>query len=190
MSSLSVEWAEGEGFVCSVFEVPNEGLMDDSSGGGGWIPSRAFLEREEEFDIVMVPYEEIDASKDDERGVPPRTSTSVSDSSDLPMGVICRRSTDEAYLSRWGRDHFDEQYAKYGVHTIWNWERDSGLKPCPVYMRHCVLASQKCGRECYDSFLDETFLVNRTTTIREYLKSNPGLMGVVPPEELKERYGG
>ena len=189
MSSLSVEPCDGQSFICSVFEVPNDGLgVSADAGTDSWIPSRAFLEREEEFDIVMVPYEEFDANDNDQ--VPLRTSTSISDDSDQPMGIICRRSTDEHYFSRWGKDHFNRQYSQYGIDTIWNWGTESGLKPCPVYMRHCVLASQNCGKECHDSFLDETYLVDRKTTIREYLKINPGLMDVEPPEELKHRYGG
>jgi hypothetical protein len=182
MSSLSVEECIGESFICSVFEVPNDGLSDVATKNGigsGWIPSRAFLEREEEFDIVMVPYEELSEA-----------TPVISDTANPPMGVICQRSTDEAYISRWGWDHFHKQYKQYGIHTIWGWGADSGLKPCPVYMRHCVLASQNCGTICHDSFLDETYLVDRETTLREYLKMNPGLMDVEPPEELKHRYGG
>ncbi|KAL7483000.1 hypothetical protein ACHAW6_008643 [Cyclotella cf. meneghiniana] len=215
MSSLSAECEEGHSFVCSAFEVPR------SEWGEGGIPSRAFLEREEEFDIVVVPYLEddrknrrraegdrVEEEKENEEyagekdgGVPSRMDTLVSsDASRLScggqqrrrqrMGVMCRRSTDEAYIERWGKSHFDEQYTKYGIDTIWNWKRDSGLKPCPVYLRHCVLASLRCGEECYESFLDETFLVDRRTTIREYLKSNPHIMDLQPPEELRERYGG
>ena len=49
MSSLSCEYEEGQSFVCSVFEVPNEGLTAVASNGnqktGSWIPSQAFLER-------------------------------------------------------------------------------------------------------------------------------------------------
>ncbi|KAL7508816.1 hypothetical protein ACHAXN_007111 [Cyclotella atomus] len=188
MSSLSVEECDGHSFVCSVFEVPNDGLSDTATEERkGWIPSRAFLEREEEFDIVMVPYDEFGTGSDQ---VPSRTSTSVSDSSDQPMGVICRRFTDEAYVSRWGQQHFDKQYTQYGIDTIWNWGEESGLKPCSVYLRHCVLASQSCGKECHDSFLDETYLVDRKTTIREYLKMNPEVMKTEPPPELKHRYGG
>lgn len=189
ISSLSVEQYDGKGFICSVFEVPNNGLSDTyNKNDKGWIPSRAFLEREEEFDIVMVPYKEIGAR---DNQVPNQSITSISeDCSDLPMGVICRRSTDEAYISRWGQEHFNKQYKEYGVNTIWNWEEESGLKPCSVYLRHCVLASQRCGKDCHDSFLDETYLVDRKTTVREYLEMNPELMDSEPPEELKHRYGG
>ncbi|KAL7543658.1 hypothetical protein ACHAXR_012952 [Thalassiosira sp. AJA248-18] len=210
MSSLSCEYERGHSFICSVFEVPNEGLSALSSDG--WIPSQAFLEREEEFEIAMVPFEELTSMDGDIGMVPMRTETSLSDdtatsssSTDKPSiknGVICRRSTDEAYLAQWGETHWRSQYLKYGVKTIWNWDRDSGLRPCPAYLRHCVLASWNCGGAndswtsdsaggmCYQSFLDETYLVDRETTIRDYLKQHPGVMEREPPESLRERYGG
>lgn len=238
MSSLSCEIAEGQSFVCSVFEVPNAGLSaatataaaaddDAKTDGRGWIPSRAFLEREEEFEIAMVPYENLtplDADNNDT--APMRTETSLSDDTTTSTasssssgssaekksqmkkeGVICRRSSDEAYISQWGRARWETQYLKYGVETIWNWKRDSGLRPCPVYLRHCVLASWNCGGGakgdavgwsadddngglCYNSFLDDTYLVDRKTTIRAYLKQYPDVMTMEPPEGLRERYGG
>lgn len=204
MSSLSCEYEEGESFVCSVFEVPNQGLS--SSGGGddtkaGWIPSRAFLEREEEFEISMVPYEEL-SSFGEAVDCMGDATTSGSSSSTRKRGVICCRSTDEAYIDLWGEAHFQKQYTKHGVKTIWNWTRDSGLRPCPAYLRHCVLASwgadgeehpwssDGAGGRCYNSFLDDTYLVDRKTTIREYLKQHPSVMTTEPPEYLKERYGG
>jgi hypothetical protein len=55
MSSLSVESCPGsDGFVATVFDVPNDSMMQDG------IPSLAFLEREEEFDIIQVPFEEME----------------------------------------------------------------------------------------------------------------------------------
>ena len=62
----------------------------------------------------------------------------------------------------------------------------------PVYLRHCVLAAKNCGSSecCYNSFLDETYLVDRVTTIRDYLKQHPEVMDTEPPNNLKERYGG
>jgi len=203
MSSLSCEYEEGHSFICSVFEVPNEGLsatVSNESGGddnndkqtGNWIPSQAFLEREEEFEISMVPYEEL--NEDD----------AVSNkNNDKKRGVICRRSTDNAYIAQWGTKHFHQQYRQYGVETIWGWDKDSGLRPCPVYLRHCVLASWNCGNAnddswssnkegdvCYNSFLDDTYLVDRQTTIRDYLKQYPDVMKTEPPDDLRERYGG
>ncbi len=225
----SVEYIEGHSFVCAVFEVPNEGLsavVSDGSQTGKWIPSQAFLEREEEFEIVMVPYEEMGAvddvsPSDDGAAVVSEISINIDDSegSDCEVdgdestesikmsskqGIVCRRSTDKAYLSQWGQDHFQKQYLDYGVKTIWGWDENSGLRPCPVYLRHCVLASwnsdnvgsewsnvdDERGGICYDSFLDETFLVDRKTTVREYLKQFPKIMELEPPEELRERYGG
>ena len=244
MSSLSCEYEEGRSFVCSAFDVPRDAgrsrpEADAPPGGGGggfagtaagsdWIPSQAFLEREEEFEIALVPYVELTpshADDDDDAAVAVGTGTSprddgnrtttatggvvgvgVVDFAPVKMGVICRRSTDEAYVSLWGRDRFEGRYLKYGVEAIWGWSRDSGLRPCPAYLRHCVLASWNFGgggREndrwsdidgaggvCYDSFLDETYLVDRETTVREYLTKYPGIMKAEPPEELRERYGG
>lgn len=223
MSSLSCEYEEGHSFICSVFEVPNEGLSaatssDGDEKAGNWIPSQAFLEREEEFEIAMVPYEELLQTGDDGDGtVPMRAETSLSEDttttsesdinerSPIKHGVICRRSTDEAYISLWGEEHWQVQYEKYGVKTIWNWDKDSGLRPCPVYLRHCVLASWNCGGgtvsgdswssdgaggPCYNSFLDDTYMVDRKTTIRKYLKQYPNVMELQPPEILRERYGG
>jgi len=194
MSSLSCEYVEGSSFICSVFEVPNEGLSSTNTNGNNWIPSQAFLEREEEFDIAMVPYEELTEDI---------SSWSTTNDASVKKGVICRRSTDESYISQWGIDHFNKQYKQFGVDTIWSWDETSGLRPCPVYLRHCVLASWNCGKEnndswsidgkgglCYNSFLDETYLVDRKTTIRQYLKQHPKVMNIEPPEELKLRYGG
>jgi len=67
---------------------------------------------------------------------------------------------------------------------------DSGLRPCATYLRHCVLASINMGKLCHDSFLDDTYLVDRETTIRSYLEKYPEIMNTSPPPELRERYGG
>lgn len=231
MSSLSCEYHEGQSFICSVFEVPNEGLSaastsdgdEKKAGSNNWVPSQAYLEREEEFEIAMVPYYEemisMDGVDNVNNIVPMRTETSLSEdtttSSDSNTekptaikkeGVICCRSTDEAYISLWGEDHWKRQYLNFGVKTIWGWGKDSGLRPCATYLRHCVLASWNCGGgetnndsswssdgsggRCYNSFLDETYLVDRKTTIRDYLKRYPDVMSTEPPESLRERYGG
>lgn len=174
-SSLSVEPCEGASFVASVFSVPNnDNNMLDANG----VPSAAFREREEEYSIIPVSYQELAGG-----------TTSSHDES-TSTAIICTRSTDEAYLQQWGQERFDEYYAKYGIHTIWGWKPDSGLRPCAVYLRHCYLAAASMGKVCLDSFLDETFLVDRVTTIREYLEKNPHVMETRPPLELAERYGG
>ena len=106
------------------------------------------------------------------------------------LGILCTRSTDEAYLQQWGRERFDEHFTKYGVDTIWNWAPDSGLRPCPIYLRHCYLAAQGMGDVCFNSFLDETFLVDRKTTIRQYVQEHPEVLETEPPPDLEERYCG
>lgn len=165
------------GFICSVFEVPRDQVYKDEEGIDGKIiskPTGAFLEREEEFDIVEVPFVELS----DQDG-------------EAKKGTLCTRYTDEEFVERWGKDRFEENYGKYGIKTIWGWERDSGLRPCRVYLRHCYLAAQSMGRVCFDSFLDETFLVDRCTTIREYINQHPGLIeNTIPPPGFEERYSG
>jgi hypothetical protein len=169
MSSLSAEYSEGDpGFVCSIFEVPNDDMMSNG------LPSAAFLEREEEFNILEVPYIDfLNPDKDESK-----------------RAVLCTSSTDEAYLRLWGQDRFEKHYGQYGVQKIWGWERNSGLRPCAVYFRHCYLAAKSMGEECYDSFLDDTFLVDRKTTVREYIQRFPEVLDVMPPPELVERYSG
>lgn len=168
MSSLSTEPCPGHpGFVCAVFEVSSQNMMKDG------VPSKAFLEREEEFNIVTgIKY------------------ASVEDPNATGFGILCTKSTDEAYLARWGEERFENSYRKYGISTIWGWGKDSGLRPCPVYLRHCYLAAKGLGDECFESFLDEKFLVDRVTTIREYLGSNPHVLDAQPPSELVGRYSG
>ncbi|KAG7364978.1 hypothetical protein IV203_038181 [Nitzschia inconspicua] len=82
ISSLSAEPCPGHaGFVCSVFEVPNSDMMSENG-----VPSLAFLEREEEFNILPdVVYHGLDS--------PDATGT----------GILCTSSDDETYLSRWER---------------------------------------------------------------------------------------
>jgi hypothetical protein len=171
MSSLSAEPVEGySGFICTVFEVPNKDMMEDG------LPSQAFLEREEEFSIIEVPYMNLK----EESGT---TET-------VKKGILCVASTDEEYFKRWGSERFDDHFRKYGIEQIWGWSGDSGLKPCPVYMRHCYLAAQKMGDECFNSFLDDTYLVDRETTLRGYLEKYPEVLDCSPPPELVERYSG
>ena len=173
MSSLSAEYCEGfPGFIACAFDVSNHnGAMMQNTG----VPSEAFLEREEEFDICTVPYYEL---------------SSDGANMQLKQGILCARSSDEAYLQRWSKERFDDHFTKYGIDTIWNWKPDSGLRPCAVYLRHCYLAAKNMGDKCFTSFLDETFLVDRTTTIRQYVDQYPQVLEQRPPPELAERYCG
>ena len=166
MSSLSAEPYEGEGFVVCVFDVdqPSQEEMEE------------FRKREEEFELVPASFTELDS------GI-------------TGSGLICSASTDAAFIERWGQDTFDAKYVSYGIHSIWDdWGTDSGIRPCPVYLRHCVLATSKEGVDsrARDSFLDETFLADRKTTVRRYLESDLGahVMRSEPPQSLIGRYSG
>lgn len=197
-SSLSAEEIEycgnnrndGEnlgGFICSVFEVPRDQVYFDETDNDGRIvatkPTGAFLEREEEFDIVEVPFLDFSESNSD----PDKTAERAT-----KLGTLCTRFTDQGYVERWGKQRFDENYGRFGIDTIWGWEADSGLLPCRVYLRHCYLAAKSMGSECLDSFLDETVLVDRRTTIRQYLEEQePDLIETtIPPPGFEQRYSG
>lgn len=165
MASLSAEYCAGNvGFVAAVFDVSSTNMMKDG------VPSQAFLEREEEFDIIEVPYQDVDG--------------------ETKRGILCAASTDEKYMQRWGKEHFVERYEQYGIDTIWHWRHDSDIKPCAVYLRHCYLAAKSMGDECFNSFLDDTYLVDRTTTLRQYMEHHPEVLDTRPPSELAERYCG
>ena len=81
-------------------------------------------------------------------------------------GLCCLRSTDEAYIALWGRELYELKYIKgAGVESIWL---------CPtaadrvMHIRHCMLAVE-ARPGVSGSFLDDTFLIDRRSTIREYL---------------------
>lgn len=175
MSSLCAEYCPGASIICSVFEVDNEDGKFLEGDERELVPSMAFREREEEFEIIPnVAFLDLNS--------PSYSGTS--------SGILCTRSTDESYIQRWGEERFKTKYKKYGIDTIWGWENDSGLRPCGPYLRHCVLAATKLGKECLDSFLDDTVLVDRKTTVRDYLRQYPAVMHTLPPPDLRERYGG
>jgi hypothetical protein len=84
-----------------------------------------------------------------------------------------------------------ERYKSFGITSIWDWNTpDSGILPCSVYLRHIYLACSSAGEEMLNSFLDETYLADRVTTIRQYIEANPDVLTQEPPESLKERYNG
>lgn len=165
IASLSTWPSPHHGFVACAYQIPR----------AEWEP---LAEREEEFDFIEAEFEPLEED---------------AEQLDRNVGFMCTRSTDEKLktTSLW------ERYVKYlepayGHVNVWGWSADSGIRPCPVYTRHCVLAVQKEGVPQYarDSFLDETFLVDQQTTLREYLAANPHVMSTLPPEEFRERYSG
>lgn len=103
------------------------------------------------------------------------------------MAVLCAKNTDDNYRARrCPPEEFERRWAKHGVTKIW---RDDIL-PCRVYLRHCVLAAQHFCPEAYENFLDQTYLGDRTTTVRQYLKVHPDIMQELPPPSLAQRYCG
>uniref|UniRef100_A0A7S4V1G2 Uncharacterized protein n=2 Tax=Alexandrium monilatum TaxID=311494 RepID=A0A7S4V1G2_9DINO len=134
----------------------------------GIIPE--FEEREMEFELRRVSFEGLDGAPGGE-------------------GLLCCRSTDEAVQARWGMKAHDG-LRPFGIDTIWGWEPSSGLRPCPVYARHCLLAARSVGPDVEKSFLEETFLIDRKTTFGSYLEAHPEVLETLPPSSLAERYSG
>lgn len=165
IASLSTRPEPKSSFVACAYQIPR----------AEWEPLE---QREEEFAFVEAEFEPLE---DDA----PNLGTK--------FGLMCTRSTDEKMkqTSLWERY---EKYLRpyYGDVSVWGWAADSGIRPCPVYCRHCVLAVQKEGVPDYvtKSFLDETFLVDQKTTLRDYLAKNPHVMETLPPDEFRERYSG
>ena len=133
----------------------------------------AFVEREHEFRFVAV-----EVADDGMGDGAPRA------------GILCAAWSDAGYrdpiAGRCTEAEFARRYLAHGVDRIW---RDDVL-PCPVYARHCVLASRRLSATAAASFLDETYLADRTTPLRAYLESNPHVMASEPPPELVGRYSG
>lgn len=169
IASLSAEYSPGDSFICAVFEVPSDGILEDVDTDTA-APSEAFLKREASYDIQYVNYNEMNGKR--------------------RKGILCLASTDEEYINKWGYERFHSNCKYWGKPSIWNWEYDSGLRPNSVYLRHCLIAAKRMGRECLDSLLDDTFLVDRETTIREYLDEHPEVWNSKPPAKLSLRYGG
>jgi hypothetical protein len=177
VASLSAEPAPaGSGFVVAAFEIPIAELAP-------------LLAREEEFNFVRVRVHPLDLGQNGAGGGSGVVAKAETE------GWMCTRSTDDDVLNRPG---LREKYGRhlepaFGTTSVWGWAEDSGILPCPVYCRHCVLATQRKGvpTAAADSFQDETFLVDRKTTLRQYLAAaGSHVMGSVVPEPLLDRYNG
>ncbi len=172
------------GFLAVCFSVPlddMEAAMGSTRtvGGRQWC-GEALLKREEEFNFDIVPcYTALRGAAD---------PIGDCDEIDSIPGLMCVASTDEEYIERWGLQQFNEKTLRTGLNRIWNWPQDAALKPCPVYFSHCYAAAGSLGSHVLDSFLDETFLVDRTTTVRDYVNRNPDIMFVQPPPMHESRY--
>jgi len=127
----------------------------------------AFIRREPEYKIDTTQF----YSLDDENG-----------SEALGEGVICLASTDADIEMIRKPD---------SVKSVWNWAPDSGLLPLSLYLRHCLLAVEKVGGSPLESFLEDTYLVDRQTTLAKYLKEHKEeVMNSLPPPYLKDRFSG
>ncbi|ETV95766.1 hypothetical protein H310_10831 [Aphanomyces invadans] len=85
-----------------------------------------FYDREEEFSIESISFHDTKGGA-------------------VSTGLMCCRWSDAAYIATRGQDTFDRRYKAYGLDTIWGYNASSGILPCRVYLRHCILAVQKLG---------------------------------------------
>lgn len=162
MASLSAEPADDASFVVAAFQVK---LNHEQR--------LAFMEREASYEIVSVPYYDLEVTAD----TPP-----------LGMGVICLRGTDT------NSQEFIAQLPPHvSVRSIWQWPHDSGLLPADIYLRHCLLAVEKATPTAKESFWNDTYLADRTTRLVDYLSDpmvHQRVMNCRPPPELATRFGG
>jgi len=147
---------------CSFVAAAFDVVLDDAQ-------REAFCARETGYAIVEAPFHGLDAGEE----APP-----------AGLGVLCASSSDAELPS--GVE------PPAGLPHVWGWARDSGLLPADVYLRHCLLAMRKLGGVAERSFLHDTTLVDRRTTLSEYLAggARERVMAVRPPESMAERFGG
>lgn len=129
------------------------------------VQREAFCAREIGYDIRSVPFCELD------------------EASSSNSGVICAASSDGA---------LPPGFPVPAGLPVWDWSPSSGLLPADVYLRHCLLAMSKIGGEAEQSFLHDTTLVDRTTSVSDYLDggARERVMAVRPPERMAARFGG
>mmetsp|Transcript_19560 Transcript_19560/g.59172 ORF Transcript_19560/g.59172 Transcript_19560/m.59172 type:complete len:258 (+) Transcript_19560:232-1005(+) len=177
ISSLSCEEAPGCSIVVTVFDIPCTPDM-----------IAAVLDREHEFRFLAVRPVSLPGALLCSADTAPVLNGGTAASPDQEaLAIICGRWTDEEYKARrCPPDEFKRRFLDHGVDRVW---RDDVL-PCRAYLRHCVLAAQHVGPKAGDSFLDSSFLADRTTSIRQYLQLHPDIMLEQPPPHLATRYGG
>ncbi|CAJ1954492.1 unnamed protein product [Cylindrotheca closterium] len=168
LASLSTEPCNDMeiGFVAAAFDVS----LDEEQ-------RLAFVKREPDYSIMTAPYYDIDGHGDKDHST--------------EKGIICIGCKNDDKLPAF-LDEPRSQLAAVG-RTVWTWKTDSGLLPADMYLRHCLLAVNKAGEKAEQSFLDETYLIDRETTLREYLSRDGNeerVMGSLPPKRLLERFNG
>ena len=174
LASLSAEHHQGASFVAVAFEV----ALDDDQRA-------AFIAREPEYLITTCPFWTLgsQAATNQAHG------DDHEDDDDEPegTGVICAANRDD--------DLAEDLSARHRGHlpSVWHWPEDSGLLPADVYLRHCLLAMQKAGGAAEHSFLHDTLLADRRTTLSKYLERDGvrrRVMDSRPPQELMQRFSG
>uniref|UniRef100_A0A7S3PU73 Uncharacterized protein n=1 Tax=Chaetoceros debilis TaxID=122233 RepID=A0A7S3PU73_9STRA len=153
-------------FVAAAFKV----TLDDAQ-------RMDFIRREPEYEIVSTPFFNLDTKLDQDHPV--------------GEGVICIASHDSSL----DFDNFPMMSKVSDLCSsrggIWHWPHDSGLLPADIYLRHCLLAVKKAGGDAYDSFLKDTYLADRITTLATYLKDHgDDVLSSRPPPHLSNRFGG
>ena len=167
LASLSAEQSENSSFVVAAFDV----VLNDKQ-------RLDFIRREPEYDIVSTPFYDLNCNNHGDGSSDP-----------IGNGVICLGSRDcdlrdIDYLHAMSNELKDRG-------GIWHWPHDSGLLPATIYLRHCLLAVKKAGGAAYESFLCDTFLADRKTTLKEYLDEHGDMvMASCPPPHLAARFGG
>ena len=174
IASLSVEECEDASFIGCRFEIPMEEYP-------------ALAMREAEFNFTAVVTRDVETNE-------------VVGEEDV-KSVCCVRGSDALYTSQYckrvlfeGREEisFECECVKcalkeFGEPMIWT---DELIFPTRTYCRHCVLAARGLGKAVEDDFLDNTFLADRKTRLREHLERDPSILEELPPESLAVRYGG
>ena len=97
-------------------------------------------------------------------------------------GRMCAEWTDAEYRrERCATDaEYHERVGRYYEGPIW---RDDIL-PFPPYLSECLDGARARGPAVYENFCDTSFLADATTTIAEYIRTDPGAL---PPEADRER---
>eukprot|EP01084_Bolivina_argentea_P165867 288083_1 len=174
LSSLSVEPdPNANSFIVSVFEIPKSEL-------------NAFYAREDEFafkeETVKLLSKPTNNSNNNQslRLVNELLNIFVANNGDEYIrGLLCVRSTDDDYIKTHGQSKFDKEWKSVGLNTIWHW--DGAIYPCRVYLRHCLLSIKKQGQFALDDFMNNTFLYDRQTTIKQYMDANPEIYNETVP---------
>jgi len=121
------------------------------------IPKReypAFVEREKSLRLIDVGVQSLDGKESWD-------------------AIMCAEYSDKEFRENIFKDEkeYFNEVGQYYNGKIW---RDDIL-PCRAYLFHCIRSAKNISAEFYDNFLDHTYLADKTTTIREYMSSRPGL---------------